>query len=71
MIDRTLEGLPDVVQRVLRGVATTAQTALGDSLRALLLFGSGAEKRLRTTSDVNLLFVLARFDRAQVDALRA
>jgi hypothetical protein len=70
-LDQALSGLPDTVQRVLRDVVAAAQQALGPNLRCLALFGSGAEKRLRATSDVNLLFVLAAFEQAQVDGLRA
>jgi len=36
--------------------------AFGDSLRSVILYGSGAEGRFRPTSDVNLLIVLSRFD---------
>jgi hypothetical protein len=35
-----------------------------------VLYGSAAEGRLRSTSDVNLLFVLRRFDAAAADAMR-
>lgn len=37
---------------------------------SILLFGSGAEGRLRLTSDLNLLIVLKRFEKAQVDSFR-
>lgn len=47
-----------------------AQTALGDDLLSIVLFGSAAEGRLRPTSDVNVLLLLKRFDRARVDQLR-
>ena len=36
----------------------------------MVLYGSAAEGRLRATSDVNVIVVLARFDRAKADALR-
>ena len=36
----------------------------------MVLYGSAAEGRLRATSDVNVVVVLRRFDRAKVDALR-
>ena len=35
-----------------------------------MLYGSGAEGRLRPTSDVNLILLLDAFDRAQADRLR-
>lgn len=47
-----------------------AKRAFGDDLRAVVLYGSAAEGRLRPTSDVNVVVVLARFDRAQADAIR-
>lgn len=47
-----------------------AHTALGDDLLSIVLFGSAAEGRLRPTSDVNVLLLLKRFDRARVDQLR-
>ena len=61
--------VPDDVQRVLDGLVTSARDVLGDALRSVILFGSAAEGRMRATSDVNLLFVLRRFDRS-VDAFR-
>jgi len=39
-------------------------------LRSIVLYGSAAEGRLRATSDVNLLFVLRRFDAAAADQFR-
>src|SRR5687767_6666867 len=47
-----------------------AQAALGDDLLSIVLFGSAAEGRLRPTSDVNVLLLLKRFDRARMDHLR-
>jgi hypothetical protein len=61
--------LPDDVRRVLDSLVASARTSLGDALRAVILYGSAAEGRLRATSDVNVLFVLTRFD-AAVDAFR-
>lgn len=61
--------LPDDVRRVLDVLVDAARTSLGDALRAVILYGSAAEGRLRATSDVNLLFVLTRFDSA-VDPFR-
>jgi predicted nucleotidyltransferase len=62
--------LPDAVDRVLTDFVDTARTTLGPDLRAIVLYGSAAEGRLRATSDVNLIVVLAAFDPARVDALR-
>jgi hypothetical protein len=54
---------------VLADLVTAAQTALGDTLDAIVLYGSAAEGRLRASSDVNLIFVLTRFEPARIDAL--
>jgi predicted nucleotidyltransferase len=62
--------LPRIVERVLDDLVTSARDALGADLRAVVLYGSGAEGRLRPVSDVNLIVVLSRFDRASVDRLR-
>ena len=44
--------------------------ALGDAFVSAVLFGSAAEDRLRLGSDVNVLLVLRRWERAALDALR-
>jgi predicted nucleotidyltransferase len=62
--------LPSQVRTVLDTFVATARQALGDDLLAVILFGSAAEGRLRSTSDVNVLVVLRRFDVARADALR-
>lgn len=61
--------LPDDVRRVLDALVESARAAFGDTLRSLILYGSGAEGRLRATSDINLIFVLSRFG-AELDAFR-
>ena len=61
--------LPEDVRRAVDSLVESARASLGDALRAVILYGSAAEGRLRATSDVNLLFVLTRFD-AAVDAFR-
>jgi predicted nucleotidyltransferase len=63
--------LPEPVARVLAEFVGEARAALGDTLRAVVLFGSAAENRLRATSDVNLVVVLERFPASGVAALRA
>jgi hypothetical protein len=65
-----LDGLPDGVQQMLVDVVTVASECLVPDVRCIALFGSGAEKRLRATSDVNLIFVLTAFDAAKIDPLR-
>jgi predicted nucleotidyltransferase len=62
--------LPEPVARALGGFVTAAEQALGPDLVSIVLFGSGAEGRLRSTSDVNLIVVLRSFVAAKVDELR-
>lgn len=61
--------VPERIRSVVDGLVEVVRAALGDSLRAAILYGSGAEGRLRSTSDVNLLFVLSEFGSA-ADAIR-
>jgi predicted nucleotidyltransferase len=62
--------LPAPVVRVLSDLVARAPEALGDTLRAIVLFGSAAEGRLRSTSDVNIAVVLDRFEPARIDPIR-
>ena len=62
--------LPPQVARVLHEFVEAAQNAFGTALRSVVLYGSGAEGRLRATSDVNIILVLEAFDRVQVDQVR-
>ncbi len=55
---------------VLDAFVEAARTAFGADLVSVVLFGSGAEDRLRPTSDLNVIVVLARFDVAKADVLR-
>ena len=55
--------------RVLADLVPAARTALGDTLDSIVLYGSAAEGRLRPVSDVNVIFVLNRFDATRVEAL--
>ena len=61
--------LPDELRRSIESLLEAARTSFGEALRSVILYGSAAEGRLRATSDVNLLFVLTRFDSA-ADAFR-
>jgi predicted nucleotidyltransferase len=63
-------GLPEAVERALTGFVDATKQAFGADLISIVLFGSGAEQNLRATSDVNILLVLKRFDRALADRLR-
>jgi len=62
--------LPPNVRRVLTEFVAAALAAFGDDLRAVVLYGSAAEGKLRASSDVNLLLVLAQFDRTKADQVR-
>ena len=62
--------LPADVTKALEDFNASAKEALGPDLVSIVLFGSAAEGRLRATSDVNLILVLARFDPARIDFLR-
>jgi len=57
-----LEQLPAPVRQALGAFTEAAQRVFAEDLVALVLFGSAAEGRLRPTSDVNLIVVLARVD---------
>jgi predicted nucleotidyltransferase len=61
---------PQVAEQVLDDLVAAARQAFQDDLRSVVLFGSAAEGRLRPTSDLNLVIVLKRFDKARVDAFR-
>jgi hypothetical protein len=67
---KELEGLPDNVARGLTDFVGSAVAAFGTDLKSAVLYGSGAEGRLRAASDVNLLLVLSSFDAAKADAIR-
>jgi predicted nucleotidyltransferase len=62
--------LPEPVTRNLREFVSLAEKALGPQLISMVLFGSAAEGRLRATSDVNLLVVLAEWNPQGWDGLR-
>jgi predicted nucleotidyltransferase len=62
--------LPSHVTAALSAFLDAARSAFGENLRSVVLFGSGAEGKLRTTSDVNLMLVLRAIDRAQFDDIR-
>jgi predicted nucleotidyltransferase len=57
----------DPVERALADLVASLKDVLGEDLKAVVLFGSGAEGRLRPASDVNLIAVLSKFDRAAVE----
>lgn len=63
-------GLPPAIENTLADLVAQARATLGDDLRSVVLFGSGAEGRLRTTSDLNVLLILRRFAPSGIDPLR-
>jgi predicted nucleotidyltransferase len=62
--------LPPNVTPVLTDFINSAKEAFGSDLRSVVLYGSGAEGKLRPTSDVNLILVLTAFNQQQADRLR-
>jgi hypothetical protein len=62
--------LPPPIAEVLNSFLQSAKDAFGPDLLSVVLFGSAAEGKLRATSDLNLILVLASFHRAKADQLR-
>ena len=62
--------LPTNVSSCLSTFIAAARKVFGDDLISVVLYGSGAEGKLRPTSDVNLILVLDGFARPQADMLR-
>ncbi len=48
----------------------TAVSSIGKDLRAIYVYGSAAENRLRATSDVNLILILKSFSIEAVNSIR-
>jgi hypothetical protein len=65
-----LPELPDTIRTTLESFVQAVQSAFGDDLRSVVLYGSAAEGRLRATSDVNVIVVLSRFDQQRANSLR-
>ena len=61
--------LPETVRTALSEFTAAAQQAFADDLCSVVLFGSAAEGRLRSTSDVNVVVVLRRADPAKLEAI--
>ena len=59
-----------MVETILGEFVDRARAAFGDDLRSAIVYGSAAEDSLRKTSDVNLVLVLAAFEREKADRLR-
>jgi predicted nucleotidyltransferase len=65
-----IDQLPEAIRQVLTRFTAAARDSFGQDLISLVLFGSAAEGRLRAISDLNLLIILKRFDKARVDSFR-
>ena len=65
------DNLPANTVRTLEEFVARAQSAFGDDLKSIVLFGSAAEGSLRATSDVNIVVVLTQFAASSAEALRA
>jgi predicted nucleotidyltransferase len=61
--------LPETVRSALTEFTVAAQQAFADDLSSVVLFGSAAEGRLRSASDVNLVVVLRRADPEKLEAI--
>jgi predicted nucleotidyltransferase len=70
-IAKELEDLPKVSGVAVTAFVTAARQVFRDDLRSVILYGSGAEGRLRPTSDINLVLVLSSFDPAKAIAVRS
>jgi predicted nucleotidyltransferase len=70
MYHESYQDLPSNVAQVLTDFCAAASQAFGEELRAVVLYGSAAEARLRPTSDVNLLLVLSHFEQTSAAQLR-
>ena len=69
MVGQTPE-LPANVDLVLNEFVNATKNTFENDLRSIVLYGSGAEGKLRPASDVNLIVLLARFDQKKADQLR-
>jgi hypothetical protein len=65
-----LADLPAPVATVLQEFTQALLTAAAGQTEAIILFGSAAEGRLRSTSDVNLLVIATELTMEQLDAIR-
>lgn len=62
--------LPAKVDSVLTEFVNATKKVFEEDLRSVVLYGSGAEGKLRPASDVNVIVVLAKFDQNKADQLR-
>lgn len=62
--------LPKQAEQAVAQFIDAAKRAFDSDLVSIVLYGSGAEGKLRPTSDVNMLVVLRQFDAARAELLR-
>lgn len=62
--------LPANVNSVLTEFVNATKRAFQTDLRSIVLYGSGAEGKLRPASDVNVIVVLSKFEQSTADQLR-
>jgi predicted nucleotidyltransferase len=65
-----LAEMPSPTKRAVADLVEAAKQSFQDDLSSVVLFGSGAEGRLRATSDLNLMVVLKRFQQERADKFR-
>jgi predicted nucleotidyltransferase len=66
-----LQDLPKAPGIIVTNLLVSVRRVFTDDLRSVVLYGSGAEGRLRATSDINLLIVLSAFSPARATELRS
>src|SRR5437870_13226125 len=65
-----LEGVSENVATVLSTFMNAINTAYSTDLVSVVLYGSAAEGKLTSSSDVNLLVILRSFSRDKTDRIR-
>ncbi len=70
VIETVLQDLPAASAAAVANFVDAARQTFGDDLRSVVLYGSGAEGRLRPSSDINLLLILSAFDPVKANAIR-
>lgn len=65
-----IKGLPDILNNEFSNFIESAKKIFGEDLRSIILYGSGAEDKLRSTSDINIILVLKKIDKAKLDLLQ-
>jgi predicted nucleotidyltransferase len=64
-----VDRLAEPARSAINAFVTAAQRVFGDDLASITLFGSAAEARLRLTSDINVIVVLARVEPDRLAAI--